>query len=160
VRSVWARAQALRAVGSHDDDVLAALEHVNGAGTLLSASLLAADAGPRFRVLGTAGAALLPHPDTQEDLLRAGQRPGPDGQGWGAQPGLTARVTGEATGNREVAYVDGQWPAFYRGVRDCLVSGGQPPVGAVSALATMTVLDAIGEAARTGRTIATKGAGT
>ena len=161
VRSVWARTQSLRAVGSHDDDVLAVLEHDSGAVTVLSASLLAADSGPRFRVLGTAGAVVLPRTDTQEDLLRAGERPGRDGADWGAQPGLAAMViVGEEPQSRELAYLDGQWPAFYRGVHDCLANGGQPPVSTASALATMTVLDAIGESARTGRTIATKGAGT
>lgn len=161
VAAVQARSQSLRQVGSQDDDVLATLSHDNGITTVVSASLLAAIPGPRFRALGTHGAAVLEHTDTQEDRLRAGERPVADGVGWGTEPGLTARVVvGESGAARLVPYLDGRWPAFYRGVRDCLLGDGPPPVTAESALATMRVVDAIGEATRTGQTIAMKGAHT
>jgi predicted dehydrogenase len=161
VTGVQARSQSLREVGSQDDDVLATLSHDSGVTTVVSASLLAAIPGPRFRALGTHGAAVLEHTDTQEDRLRAGERPVSDGIGWGSEPASTAHVVvGESGAARLVPYLDGQWPAFYRGVRDCLLGDGPPPVTAESALNTMRVVDAIGEAARTGQTIAMKGAHT
>jgi predicted dehydrogenase len=154
VSAVQASSRSLREVGSHDDDVLATLTHASGVTTVVSASLLAALPGPRLRVLGTAGAAVLAHTDSQEDRLRAGERPGTSGRGWGAQPGWFAQVAlGEAPEILEIPYRDGRWPEFYAGVRDCLVGAGPVPVSPDSALATMYVLDAIGQAVVTGRTI-------
>lgn len=149
VESVWARSQSPRGIGAQDDDVLATLVHECGVTTLLSASLVTALPGPRFVAYGSAGAAVLRQPDGQEDRLRAGDRPGP---GWGAEPGRVAIVaTGERPDSREVPYLDGQWPAFYSGVAACLRHGAPPPVSPESALATMRVLDAIGDAARKAR---------
>lgn len=146
VDAVWARTQALRPIGSRDDDVLAVLTHANGVTTVLSASLLTALPGPRFTVFGSMGAARLQSVDSQEDALRAGLRPGP---GWGAQPDARAHLAvGEAPNHSELPYADGQWPRFYQGVRDCLTDGAPPPVTPESALATMRVLDAIGASAR------------
>ncbi len=152
VDSVQARAVSLRSVGSFDDDVVATLQHTSGTATMISASLLTAIPGPRFRACGLAGAALLEHTDTQEDRLRAGVRP--EGAGWGAEPGLFAEVVLGADQERhEFPYLDGQWPHFYAGVRDALRDRTQMPVTPESALATMRVVDAIGEAARTGQTV-------
>lgn len=154
VAAVSARTQSLRAIGSHDDDVLATLMHDSGVTTLVSASLLSAIPGPRMRVLGDTGAALLAATDTQEDRLRAGERPAAGGAGWGAEPGRVAEVVvGDPAQRTEVAYLDGQWPAFYSGVRDCLNTDGDVPVTAESALNTMRVLDAVGEAALSSETI-------
>ncbi len=142
VKSVWAHSSSPRGVGAQDDDVLATLVHASGVTTVLSASLVTAIPGPRFVVYGTAGAAVLQHPDGQEDRLRAGERPGP---GWGTEPDRVAIVaTGERPDVREVPYLDGQWPAFYAGVVACLADGAAPPVSPGSALDTMRVLDAIG----------------
>lgn len=161
VAAVQARSLSVRDVGSQDDDVLASLIHDSGVTTVVSASLLAAIPGPRFRALGTHGAALLEHTDTQEDRLRAGERPAANGAGWGAEPGLTAQVVvGESSESQEVPYLAGQWPTFYRGVRDCLMGDGPPPVTCESALNTMRVVDAIGEAARVNQTVTMKGAST
>lgn len=147
VDSVWARSLSLRPGGSLDDDVLATLTHSNGVTTVVSASLLTAIPGPRFMVSGTLGAAVLHDVDGQEDALRAGQRPGLPG--WGAQSHSRARVAaGDGPTITEMSYVDGQWPRFYSGVRDCLTGAALSPVSCESALATMRVLDAIGAAAR------------
>lgn len=147
VESVWARSQSVRAGGSLDDDVLATLTHSNGVTTVISASLLTALPGLRFAAFGTLGAAVLHDVDAQEDALRAGRRPGLPG--WGEQPDSHARVaTGDGPTISELAYLDGQWQAFYAGVRDCLTGAGDAPVSCESALATMRVLDAIGAATR------------
>ena len=152
VDAVQARAVSLRAVGSYDDDVVATLRHTSGTATMISASLLTAIPGPRFRAFGLDGAALLEHADGQEDRLRAGDRP--EGPGWGVEPGRSAEVVlGEDAARHEVPYLDGQWPHFYAAVRDGLNDDGQMPVTPESALATMRVVDAIGDAARTGQTV-------
>jgi predicted dehydrogenase len=158
VTEVWARSQAPRGIGSPDDDVLACLVHGGGTTTVLSASLATALPGPRYRVLGSAGAALLTEGDTQEDRLRAGERPAVEGTGWGREPGRAATVAlGDPLRLREVPYLAGAWPAFYAGVRDCVLHGRLAPVSCESALATMRVLDAMGESARTGRTVRMEG---
>ena len=147
VDSVWARSLSVRPGGSLDDDVLATLMHSNGVTTVISASLLTAIPGPRFTVFGTLGAAVLRDVDAQEDALRAGQRPGLPG--WGAQPESLAPVaSGDGPTTAPTPYLDGQWPHFYSGVRDCLAGAAASPVSCESALATMRVLDAIGAAAR------------
>jgi predicted dehydrogenase len=150
VREVYARVQSLRDVGSPDDDVLAVLAHDSGTTTVVSASLLTAIPAPRYRVSGTDGAATLQATDSQEDRLRAGDRPAVGGVGWGAEPGVAAQVVHGPDPQREVAYLDGRWPDFYAGVLGCLDAGTPNPVPPASALATMRVLDAIGEAAVTG----------
>ena len=154
VNEVSARVQSLRDIGSLDDDVLAVLAHDSGTTTVVSASLLTAIPAPRYRVSGTAGAALLQAADSQEDRLRAGERPADHGVGWGAEPGVTAVVvTGPEAQRAEVTYLDGRWPDFYAGVLGCLAAGTPNPVPPASALATMRVLDAIGEAAASGGTV-------
>ncbi len=151
VDTVTARSRSLRAVGSHDDDIQAWLQHTDGVLTVLSASVLTAIPGPRMKVLGGDGALLLPYTDTQEDRLRAGQRPGPD---WGAEPDAVATLAvGDPVAIREVAYLDGQWPKFYAGVRDLLVGTAPTPVSNESALAVMEVLDAIEESVRSGESV-------
>jgi scyllo-inositol 2-dehydrogenase (NADP+) len=85
--------------------------------------------------------------------LRAGERPAIRGAGWGAEPGVTAHVVSGEAQRTEVPYLDGRWPDFYAGVLGCLDAGTPNPVPPASALATMRVLDAIGEAARTGGTV-------
>jgi len=154
VGSVSARVQSLRDVGSLDDDVLAVLAHDSGTTTVVSGSLLTAIPAPRYRVSGSQGAALLAATDSQEDRLRAGERPTTGGVGWGAEPGVAAQiVTGPDSQRAEVPYLDGRWPDFYAGVLGCLDAGTPSPVPPASALATMRVLDAIGEAAATGGTV-------
>ena len=157
VETVTAHSRSLRAVGSHDDDIQAWLQHTDGVLTVLSASVLTAIPGPRMKALGSDGALLLPETDTQEDRLRAGERPGP---GWGSQPDAVATLAvGDPVQASEIAYLDGRWPAFYAGVRDLLAGSGPTPVTNESALAVMEVLDAIGDSARTGQSvrISTKG---
>ena len=152
VNEVSARVQSLREVASPDDDVLAVLAHDSGTTTVVSASLLTAIPAPRYRLSGTLGAARLPTADGQEDRLRAGERPAAHGVGWGAEPGIAAQVV-TGSGRTDVAYLDGRWPDFYAGVLGCLDAGTPNPVPPASALATMRVLDAIGEAAATGGTV-------
>jgi len=83
VESVYAEIDTRRVGATSDDDVFVALTHANGVRSHLFASAVAADLGPRFRVLGTNGAYVTYGLDVQEAALRAGGRPGP---GWGDVP--------------------------------------------------------------------------
>jgi predicted dehydrogenase len=71
-RSVYAEVDRRRAGVQGDDDVFIALEHPGGVRSHLWASSLAAQVGPRLRVLGNRGAYVKHGLDVQEELMRAG----------------------------------------------------------------------------------------
>jgi scyllo-inositol 2-dehydrogenase (NADP+) len=124
-----------------DDDVFLAVTHAGGVLSHLRASVVTAAPGRRLRVLGSEAALIVPEPDTQEDRLRAGERPDRV-EDWGVErtPNRPRLVAGE----RSVPLTGppGDWPAFYALLRDALRSGGPPPVDPRDALAALRVLDA------------------
>jgi scyllo-inositol 2-dehydrogenase (NADP+) len=140
VRNVYAEVDRRRGAAAEDDAFLA-LTHRSGVICHLSASALAAAPGPRLRVLGREAALVVTRPDSQEDRLRAGERPDqvPD---WGVEP-PPARPR-LVVGERSVPLQGppGDWPAFYRALRAALAGEGPPPVDPVDAVAALAVLDA------------------
>jgi predicted dehydrogenase len=136
-----------------DDDVFLALTHAGGAISHLRASVVSAAPGPRLRVLGSEAALIVPEPDTQEDRLRAGERPDTV-EDWGVEhgPNRPRLIAGE----RSVPLTGppGDWPAFYALFRDAVRSGGPPPVDPRDALAALRVLDAARTSAATGAVVA------
>jgi predicted dehydrogenase len=136
---VYAEIDPRRGLAS-DDDVFLALTHSGGVISHLRASVVTAAPGPRLRVLGSEAALIVPEPDTQEDRLRAGERPDLVDD-WGVErtPNRPRMIAGE----RSVPLngPPGDWPAFYAGLRDALRSGGPPPVDPRDALAVLRVLD-------------------
>src|SRR5213075_2148323 len=72
VASVYAEVDARRPGAAVGDDAFVALRHSSGLTSHLWASALAAQRGPRLRVLGDAAAFVAPDLDPQEDALRAG----------------------------------------------------------------------------------------
>lgn len=152
---VYAEVAAVRDPGGPDDDVFVALHHPGGAVSHLWASAVAADAGARLRVLGTAGAYVAPHLDGQEDALRAGADPA--SPGWGAEP--SARWGAVVRGEERVAVpsTPGDWPWFYRAVARALREGGPPPVDPSEAVAVLRVLEAARRSAAEGRVVPVTG---
>jgi predicted dehydrogenase len=147
--AVYAEARAVREPGGADDDVFVALHHRSGAVSHLWASALAAQQGPRFRVLGSQGAYVVEHPDSQEDRLASGERPGP---GWGLEPQHHwGRVY---PGGEVVPTLPGAWPQFYALVAASLRGEAPPPVDPSSVLAALQVLDAARASARSGAVVA------
>ena len=65
----------MRPARAVDDDVFLALEHSSGVRSHLSATMLAAQPGPRLRALGSRAAYVKWGLDVQEDPLRSGARP-------------------------------------------------------------------------------------
>ena len=80
-RSVYAEVRTLRPGAEVDDDFFLALEHESGARSHLWGTMVAAQAGPRFRVLGTSAAYVKWGLDVQEAALRAGADPRDPGFG-------------------------------------------------------------------------------
>ena len=98
VRELYAEVDARHEGAVADDDVFLALEHESGVRSHLWASVLAADPGPRFRVLGDRAAFVKHGLDVQEEALRAGRSPTERGLGRGA-----ARALGPARHRRGAA---------------------------------------------------------
>ena len=74
-RSVYAEVRTLRPGAEVDDDFFLALEHESGARSHLWGTMMAAQAGPRLRALGTRAAYVKWGLDVQEAALREGADP-------------------------------------------------------------------------------------
>ena len=139
VRGLYAEVDARREGAVADDDVFVALEHESGVRSHLWASALAADRGPRFRVLGDRAAFVKHGLDPQEEALRSGRVPTDPGFGdeprerWGRLV-----VDGE---EREVPTEPGSYSSFYSGVAASLEGGAPPPVDPRDAVAVLEILD-------------------
>jgi scyllo-inositol 2-dehydrogenase (NADP+) len=148
VASVYAEMRSVRAPDAADDDTFVALQHQNGAISHLWASAVAADLGPRFRVLGSRGAYVVSGLDSQEERLRTGERPG---RGWGEEPPAS---WGRLLPSGEVIpSLPGAWPDYYRALERSLRGSGHPPVDLGGVLDAMAVLDAARESASRGSVV-------
>ena len=140
VRDVYAELDVRRDGAEVDDDDFVALEHESGVRSHLWMSSLAADRGPRFRVLGDRAAFVKHGLDVQEEALRAGRSPAEPG--WSQEPReLWGRliVDGEA---QEVPTVPGSYGDFYAAIARSLHESAPPPVDPDDAVAALEVLDA------------------
>lgn len=160
VAQVYAETDTRRAGVRNDDDAFVALTHRGGTRSHLWMSAVAANLGPRFRVLGSRAAYVKWGLDPQEERLRAGERPGPAdfgpgghsddgfdegsgaGAGWGAEPPERWGVTGAEGEFHPVRTEPGAYQRFYEGVVACLRDGAPPPVAAEDAVETIAVLEA------------------
>lgn len=141
-----------------DDDVFVALTHHSGVRSHLFTSATVGIGGPRFTVLGSAGAFVKHGMDPQEDALLAGATPG--GDGWGREiPAHWGRL-GAADAVRPIESDAGDYPRFYTGVARALAGEAPPPVTAEEGVAMMDVLEAARVAARERRVVALAAAAT
>ncbi|WP_030167463.1 Gfo/Idh/MocA family oxidoreductase [Streptomyces sp. NRRL S-813] len=153
VTQVYAESVIRRAGAETDDDTFIALTHANGVRSHLYVSATTAQLGPRFRVLGSQAGYVKYGLDPQEDALRAGARPGPEGWGredeslWGRVGAGESPVTG---GGRAVPTLPGDYPAYYAAVAAALREGAPNPVTAREAAAALDVLEAARRSARDG----------
>jgi predicted dehydrogenase len=136
-----------------DDDSFVALTHASGVRSHLWMSSVAAQAGPRLRVLGSVAAYTKYGLDVQEAALRAGSRPGP---GWGEElPEHWGRL-GTDDAARPVATEAGNYPEFYRLLERALRQGGPPPVLPDDAVRSLEVIEAARKSAAAGSAIPLK----
>jgi scyllo-inositol 2-dehydrogenase (NADP+) len=122
-----------------EDDVFLALQHETGERSHLWMSLVAAQPGPRFRVLGERGAFVKRGEDPQEAALRAGRTPGDPG--WGEEPPESWGLL-NADDARPIPTEPGNYVAFYDGVARALREGGPPPVDPTDAVRVLELLEA------------------
>ncbi|MDN5381028.1 MULTISPECIES: Gfo/Idh/MocA family oxidoreductase [Streptomyces] len=153
VTQVYAETVVRREGAETDDDTFIALTHANGVRSHLYVSATAAQLGPRFRVLGSRAGYVKYGLDPQEDALRAGKLPGPEGWGtedealWGRIGSGESPVTG---GGRPVPTLPGDYPAYYAAVVAALRENAPNPVTALEAAAALEVLEAARRSARDG----------
>jgi predicted dehydrogenase len=148
VRSVYAELDAHRPGVTTDDDGFVALSHTGGARSHLWMTSLAAQRGPRLRVLGDRAAYVRHGLDGQEAALRAGRIPG--SAGWGAEPEENWGRLGDDEDARPVPTLPGDWPAYYRAVAAAVRGEGVNPVDAGSVISVLEVLEAAVASARDG----------
>ncbi|CAD5372698.1 Uncharacterized oxidoreductase YdgJ [Rubrivivax sp. A210] len=107
----------------------------------LSASMLAAHAGPRFVLHGSGGSLRIDGLDPQEAALKAGATPATL-QPWGADSRQAQVWRGESAAFEPLALPSGDYPHYYAALRDALLGLGPNPVPAREALAVQQVIDA------------------
>jgi predicted dehydrogenase len=151
VTQVYATMDRRRQGVAVDDDSFIALTHANGVRSSLWVSAVAANQGPRLRVLGSRGAYVVDGMDCQEDALRAGADPAqPE---WGTEsPKRWGRLITD-DGERAVRRGPGNYPLFYKGVRDALRLAGPLPVDPADAVMTLRILDAARRSAERGEVV-------
>ena len=140
VESVYAEVAARRAGVEVDDDAFVALTHSGGVRSHLWVSKVAAQHGPRLRVLGDRGAYTKFGLDPQEAALRAGGRPGD--LGWGEEPGELWGTLGAGDEVETIASDPGCYEAFYAELADAVRAGTPPPVDPEDSVAGLVVLEA------------------
>lgn len=140
VADVYAEVDIRRPDVEADDDVFVALTHASGVRSHLWASVLVAQSGPRFRVLGDRAAYTKITADVQEDALRRGERP--DTPNWGIEPPEQYGVLGVGSDSRPVPTERGDYRGFYRGVVRSLRDGTPSPVDPNDAIAALEVIEA------------------
>jgi scyllo-inositol 2-dehydrogenase (NADP+) len=140
VAEVYAELDQRRQGVESDDDVFVALTHRNGVRSHLWTSVMAAQSGPRLRVMGDRAAFVKQLGDVQETALRAGERPG--SPGWGEEPPERWGILSDGVIQHPVKSEPGAYQRFYQGMVRCLRDGAQPPVDAEDAVRGLEIIEA------------------
>ncbi|MCU1637653.1 MAG: putative oxidoreductase [Microbacteriaceae bacterium] len=143
---VHAETAVLRPGGTSDDEAFISLLHDGGVRSHLTVSRMAGQSGPRFRVLGSAGAFIVHGLDGQEPALKSGMMPTDAGYGVEPESGWGS-VGVEATDAplEQVRAERGNYPAFYSGVAAHLRDEASAPVDPEAALAVMRIIARVHE---------------
>jgi scyllo-inositol 2-dehydrogenase (NADP+) len=153
VGTVYSVGQRVRPDSTNHDSLALTLAHASGVVSQLWMSMIAADYGPRFRVLGSKGAYVSYGLDVQEDQLRFDDlRPSPDGP-WGVYPEAAWGTVGTTENHRIVPTLNGDMRLFWSEFVGALDNGTPPPVLLSDAIRTHTVIDAAIASAETNAVI-------
>lgn len=139
VESVYAELERRRRGANAEDEVFLALHHENGSVSHLAAGPAGDPHLPRFQLVADHTLITIGSPDVQEAQSRQGMTP--RDTNWGVPDASTWTITRGADPAKGIYPERGWWPAFYDGVVRW-VEGGEPPVSAKEAMATMRVVDA------------------
>jgi predicted dehydrogenase len=149
--TVYAEADRRRPGAETDDDAFVALTHESGARSHLWMSAVAAQLGPRMRVLGDRAAFVKDGLDVQEGQLAAGMRPGE--AGYGEDPPDRWGRLGRDDEVRPVPTERGAYERFYAGVAAALRGDAPMPVDPADALTVLRIIEAGHRSAALGRTV-------
>jgi len=138
-----------------DDDAFVALTHTCGVRSHLFMSVVAAQLGPRFRVLGSRAAYVKHGLDVQEAALRSNPRV--DSTGFGEDPSDAWGLLGQGDETRPVPTEVGGYQRFYEGVVAALRGGAKPPVDAADAVAALEIIEAARRSAEQRSIVAVEG---
>jgi predicted dehydrogenase len=111
-------------------------------------SAVAADLGPRFRVLGADAAYVKYGLDPQEQALRDGRTP--DEDDWGADSEELYGCLGAGGDTTRVPTEPGRYQRFYADVVACLRDGAPPPATMDDAITGLRAIEAADRSARVG----------
>jgi len=128
-------------LGSEDDAFLS-LRHDGGVRSHLTMSRVAAQSGPRFRVLGDESGYSVYGLDGQEPALKVGRWPG--SEGYGETPSAQWGLLGVDSGEQPLVPVPteaGAYPQFYEQVAASIQDGSPVPVDPRSALETVRIIE-------------------
>jgi scyllo-inositol 2-dehydrogenase (NADP+) len=150
--AVYAEVARRRRGDGVDDDAFIALRYAIGPRVHLWAGAVAADQGPRFRLLGSAGAYTKSGMDVQEAALIAGRLPG--GQSWGQEPMSSWGRINTGAELRSVRTCPGAYGLFYAGMAAFLLDGARPPVDIADAILTAEIIEAALGSAHSGAVVA------
>ena len=140
VSEVYAELDQRRPGVDADDDSFVALTHVSGVRSHLHMSVLAAQPGPRFRLLGSKAAYVKWGLDVQEAALREGKRPG--GPDWGVEPSDQWGTLGTEGEVKRIPTERGDYGAFYAGLVRAIRSDAPAPVDPADVIAALEVIEA------------------
>jgi scyllo-inositol 2-dehydrogenase (NADP+) len=142
VDTVYSIGQRVRPDSRNHDSLALTLTHQSGVVSQVWMSMIAADFGPRFRVLGSKGAYVSYGLDVQEDQLRFEERrPAPQVE-WGVYPTEMWGSVGTTEDHKFVPTLNGDMRLFWSEFVGALNNGTPPPVLLSDALRTHTVIDA------------------
>lgn len=134
-----------------EDDVFIALKHASGVYSHLWTSSVAAQPGPRMRIMGTKAAFTKQHADTQENFLRVGKPV--SAPGFGEDPPERWGLLGAEGDLHPVPTEKGNFRRFYELTVPWLRDGAPPPVDPMDAVKVLELIEAARRASAEGRTI-------
>ena len=141
--------------GGSNDSFTIRLHYLTGFTATVSANSLSTLPRARFHLRGTRGNYTTWGLDTQEEAL--GKITRIDSADWGKElPDRWGQLATDEEGairSESVESIPGNYRRFYEAVRDCLTSGGKPPVAGIDAWRTARVLEWALESSRTHKDI-------
>ncbi|WFQ80582.1 oxidoreductase [Xenorhabdus sp. SF857] len=120
---------------------------------VLHATMLAAAESPIYTLHGMAGSYTKYGLDTQEERLKAGERPPRADWGYDARDGYMTLSQDDNLVTKVVPTVPGNYGAYYAAIRDAILFGKPNPVTASEAILIMKLIEAGEKSAKERRTI-------
>ena len=146
--AVFAQRATRRRGAQVDDDSFVALSYPEGPRVHLYASAVAADQGPRFRLLASNGAYVKFGMDPQEAALVAGRHP--NEAHWGEEEASSFGTLTVGTERRPLPTLPGSYQLFYAGLAAHLIDKAPPPVDIADAIISAEIVEAALRSSRTG----------